>query len=290
MANKRIDYYPKGPKRDNAAKVDNAVNYKTSSYYNNETHHDKCFKDHSKDKTLKVEADTVGQCTNVPSDIEAITSGVVAKLPVVLAELRLQVNINSTIELPEFAYEIKNIKKKVKVTQCFLIRETGLLFIKGFVRKNIDYSTRVGSDSRSFHGDIRHLTVDVPFTCTTDVFFNGITPAPIIDNISREFTYFTKQELSGPNFGTKDKLLSSDLTEYNQISTEEFNELPYCELIRAEIIELDEALNPTGFDHKYMPFEERRFKKIEEKMVLYLTIKLLQNRQVAIPPILFDEC
>jgi hypothetical protein len=84
--------------------------------------------------------------------------------------------------------------------------------------------------------------------------------------------------------------LSSDLTEYNQISTEEFNELPYCELIRAEIIEFDEALDPTAeYDHKFMPFEEKRFRRIQEKMVLYLTVKLLQNRQVAIPPLFTTE-
>ena len=258
----RIDYYPKGPKKD-----------------------DTCVA-----KKVNVQADTVGQCFNVPTDIEAISSGVVARIPVVLAELRLQVNINSTIELPEYAYEIKNIKKKVKITQCILVRETGLLFIKGFVRKSIDYSTRTCSNYSSFHGDIRHFTVDVPFTCTTEVFFNGTGPAPVYDNTSREFTYHTQQDIKGASFGTKDKLQSTDNTEYNQISSEEFNQLPYCEIIRAEIVEFDEALNPTGFDHKYMPFEERKFKKIEEKMVLYLTLKLLQNRQVAIPPIKFDEC
>lgn len=272
----KFDYFPKGPKKDNFA--NNAVVENITK---------DCF---VKDNGSNVEADTIGQCVNTPTDIEAITSGVIAKLPVVLAELRLQVNINSTIELPEYAYEIKNIKKKVKVTQCFLIRETGLLFIKGFIRKNIDYSTRVRSNSHSFSGDLRHITVDVPFTCTTDVFFNGIGPAPIVDNTSREFTFFTKQDVKGPDFGTKDKLLSSDLTEFNQISTEEFNELPYCELIRAEIIEFDEALDPTGgYDHRYMPFEEKRFRRIQEKMVLYLTIKLLQNRQVAIPPLFAAE-
>ena len=238
-----------------------------------------------KEHAVVIKDETISSCVNVPTDIQAITSGVIAKIPVVLAELRLQININSIIELPEYAYEIKNIKKKIKVTQCLLIRDTGILFIKGFVRKNIDYSTRSGSSSRSFHGDIRHYTVDVPFTCTTEVTFNGFLPAPVIDNTSKEFEYFMQQDLSGPNFATKDKLLSSDTTEYNQISTEEFNELPYCELIRAEIVEFDEALNPTAFSHSHMPFEERKFKKIEEKMVLYLTLKLLQNRQVAIPAI-----
>ena len=95
-----------------------------------------------------------------------------------------------------------------------------------------------------------------------------------------------RQDVAGKDFGTKDKLLSSDLTEYNQVSTEFFNELPYCDLVSATIVELDEALNPTFPPFKEVPFEERMFERIEEKMVLDLTLKILQNRQVAIPPII----
>ena len=238
-----------------------------------------------KKNNVEVIGGTSDTCENVPTDIEAITAGVVAKIPVVLAELTMRVPINSFIELPEYAYEIKNIKKKVKVTQCLLIRDTGLLFIKGFIRKNIDYSTRKYSNREGFSGDIRHTTVDVPFSCSTEVGFNGTLPAEVIYNTAREFEFFMQENLTGPGFATKDKLLSSDTTEYNQISTEYFNELPYCELIRAEIVEYDEALNPHTPTDITVPFEEKRFKKLEEKMVLYLTLKILQKRQVAIPPI-----
>lgn len=238
------------------------------------------------DAKVSVVGGTVDTCLSTPTNIAAITSGVVAKIPVVLAELTLRVNINSIIKLPEFAYEIKDIKKKVKVTQCFLVPQTGMLFIKGFIRKNIQYATRVGSTLQSFYGDIRHFTADIPFTCTTDVTFNGIPPAPIVNSTSNEFVYNMRQDVAGKDFGTKDKLLSSDLTEYNQVSTEFFNELPYCDLVSATIVELDEALNPTFPPFKEVPFEERMFERIEEKMVLDLTLKILQNRQVAIPPII----
>lgn len=247
----------------------------------------KCTKKHTlgRDAKVSVEGGTMDSCVNTPVDIQAITSGVVAKIPVVLAELTLRVNINSIIKLPEFAYEIKDIKKRVKVTQCFLVRETGMVFIKGFIRKNIQYATRIGSTNKSLYGDIKHFTADIPFTCTTDVIFNGIPPAPVVDSTSNEFVYSMKQDLMGKNFGTKDKLLSSDLTEFNQVSTEFFNELPYCDLVSATIVELDEALNPTFPPYKEVPFEERRFERIEEKMVLDLTIKILQDRQVSIGPV-----
>ena len=41
----------------------------------------------------------------------------------------------------------------------------------------------------------------------------------------------------------KDELLSDDLSQFNQQSTEYFNELPYCELVKAKIIEIDQSLN-----------------------------------------------
>jgi len=239
-----------------------------------------------KESNVSVVGGTVDTCSSIPTNIEAITSGVVAKIPVVLAELTLRVNINSIVKLPEFAYEIKDVKKKVKVTQCFLLRDTGMLFIKGFIRKNIQYTTRIGSTNKSLYGDIRHFTADIPFSCTTDVTFNGIQPAPIVNNTSSEFVYSMKQDLMGKDFGTKDKLLSSDTTEYNQISTEYFNELPYCDIIRAQIVEFDEALHPTFPPYKEVPFEERMFDRIEEKMVLDLTLKVLQKRQVAIGPVI----
>ena len=130
------------------------------------------------------------------------------KVPAVLAELTIQFNVNSTISLPEPAIEIKNIKKRLKITQCILLQNTNMLFIKGFVRKNIDYSTRKCSTDEGICGDIRHCTMDVPFNCTTAVIFNGLDPIDPIPTTSTEFEYFSKKDLKGPGFAEKDDLLS----------------------------------------------------------------------------------
>ncbi|MGF7058841.1 CsxC family protein [Brassicibacter mesophilus] len=227
---------------------------------------------------------TLETCVNEKVDISGLSSGVVAKIPVVLAELTLQINVDSIIDLPEYAYEIKDIKKHLKVTQCLLIQNTNMLFIKGFVRKNIQYATRSCSNEKGFCGDIKHCTIDVPFRCTTPITFNGIAPAPIVNRTSSEFEYLREQNVFGPEFAEKDKLLSGDLSEFNQVSTEYFNELPFCELISSKIVEFDEFLNPTRPKGVTVPFEEKQFRKIEEKMVIFLTLKLLQKRQVAVPP------
>ncbi|MDD4169676.1 MAG: hypothetical protein PHD36_05380 [Desulfotomaculaceae bacterium] len=224
---------------------------------------------------------TEAECTNMPVGPVPITTGAVAKVPVVLAELTVQVNVDSTITLPEPAYEVKQIKKKLKLTQCILAQNTNKLFLKGFVRKNIDYSTREGSNHEGFCGDIRHCTVDVPWSCVTPIVYNVTPPAPAISNVTEEFQYLRKGEL-GPEFAEKDFLASGDFSEFNQVSTEYFNELPFCELISATITEFDEFLcrkRPHGVK---VPFEEFEFRMIEEKMVIDLTLKVLQKRQVAI--------
>ncbi|ABO49922.1 hypothetical protein Dred_1392 [Desulforamulus reducens MI-1] len=245
---------------------------------------------HQKDACVDVTDGNIQSCTNTQLGVMGI-SDVVVKIPVVLAEFQVQVNINSIITLPEKALEIKEVKKRVKLTQCLLIQEPGIvsnpgdLFIKGFVRKNIAYATRNCSNEEGVCGDIRHCTVDVPFSCVTKVIFNGIMPLPPVANTVSEFEYFRTQNLSGPGFADKDQLLSGDLSEFNQVSQEFYNELPFCELICSKIIEFDEFLNRKRPCDINLPFEEREFSQIEEKMVLYLTIKLLQNHQVYIPPV-----
>lgn len=229
------------------------------------------------------------ECASVTVPIIGLATGATVKIPVVLAELTLQVNINSTITLPEPALDVKNIKKRVKVTQCLLIQDPmtpagpTTLSIKGFIRKNIDYSTRLCFNMEGVCGDIRHCTVDVPFSCMAPVIFNGATPASILLNTADEFEFFRSQPLSGPGFAEKDRLLSGDLSEFNQVSQEFFNELPFCELISARIVEFDEFLNRRRPKTANFPFEEKEFRQIEEKLVLFLTLKILQNQQVSIP-------
>lgn len=245
----------------------------------------------AKGECVNVKANTLTECVNIPSPIEAITTGAVLKAPVVLAELTIQINVDSIVNLPEPALEIKNIKKNLKITQCLLLQDTNMLFIKGFIRKNIDYSTKGWcSNQTGFCGDIRHCTVDVPFNCSTPVTFNGTSPLPPIPGFSEEFKFFKSQDVKGADFSEKSKLLSNDLTEFNQFSNEFFNELPFCELIQSRIVEYDEFLNPLPAAVDKAPFEEKEFHRFEEKMVIYVTVKILQNRQVAVPPLLPTDC
>ncbi|MCL6639721.1 MAG: hypothetical protein K6T80_08625 [Firmicutes bacterium] len=232
---------------------------------------------------VNVSGGTQPDCVSTTAPINYIRGPVTVKIPVVLAELTVQVNLNSMITLPEPALEIKRIKKRLKVTQCLLLQDTNVLFLKGFVRKNIEYATSSCSNAEGVCGDIHHCTVDVPFSCSTPVTFNGATPATLNLNTREEFEFFRTQDLSDREFAEKDFLLSGDMSEFNQISQEYFNELPFCELISARIVEYDELINRIRPVHTKLPFEEKEFKQIEEKMVLFITLKILQNQQVMVP-------
>jgi hypothetical protein len=213
-----------------------------------------------------------------------------------LAEPTLQIDVDTVITLPEPAIEIKRIQKRLKLTQSTLIQDTNKLFVKGFVRKNIEYATAVSSTSSQVNGAIKHATVDVPFSTIAEITFDRF-PAELQFNSVQNFE-FNKTEHLPPEYPEKDRLYSGDLSEFNQINTEYFNELPYIELVSSRFIEYDEYLNrkplDDGIDHhsgkkygkkctgaaKDFPWEEKKFKVIEEKLVIFLTFKILQKQQV----------
>lgn len=231
---------------------------------------------------VEVDARNLGDCPNTPRTPLGRRGPLIAKIPVTLAELNVRFFVNARIDLPEPALEVKDIKKSLKITQCMLLQNTNILFIKGFVRKNIDYSTRTCSNLEGVCGEIHHCTIDVPFECTTPVTFTT-SPNEVLFNNRDEFGYMKKEELPRETFAEKDQLVSRDFSEFNQESTEYFNELPFCDLIYSNIVEFDEFINrrrPANID---LPFEERLFTQIEEKMVIKLRLRVLQNQQVYIP-------
>ncbi|WP_342045872.1 CsxC family protein [Bacillus sp. OTU530] len=220
---------------------------------------------------------------NVEPDI---TEGnVFAKIPVVIGETKVQIDVDTIINFPEPVLEIKAIKKNLKIVQCRLLTPTNKLFIKGFVRKNIQYATPTAATSNSVLSNIRSLTIDIPFTGVTAIDFLN-NPKFQTNPDTKNFTFFTESQLP-KGFSPKEHLLSGDLSQFDQLSGEHFNELPFCELIESRFIEFDEALdrqmgrvlNARG-EVLHSPFEEGTFTRVEEKMVIELTVKVLQNQQV----------
>jgi hypothetical protein len=228
----------------------------------------------------------VPRSKNTPRQPHAIKKAIV-KVPVVLGEATVQIDMSAKIHFPEPVLEIKAVKKNLKLTQCRLLLPTNKLFIKGFVRKNIQYAAPRNSFRHGVVSTIRSLTVDVPFETVTEIDF--ITPPQFnLNPDRREFTYFTKNDLPS-GFSKKEHLLSGDFSQFDQISGEVFNELPYCELLSSNFIEYDEALDrdmgkvyEESGQRMGAPFEEGTFRVIEEKMIVELTFKVLQKQQVEV--------
>ena len=217
---------------------------------------------------------------------------IVTKVPVVLAELTLQVNVDATITFPEAVLEIKDIKKTIKLTQCRLLLPSNKLFVKGFVRKNIQYASPCKeieeTSNSSIASDLHSYTVDIPFQCVTEIkHFLSMPVMPEVNN-RQEFDFFISKPLPS-GYPEKDELLTHDLSQFHQESHQYYNEIPYCELVSSKIIEWDEAIDRCPLPHSG-PIGEGYFRTIEEKMVIDICVKVLQNQQIRVTSTTNDDC
>lgn len=256
----------------------------------------------SDNKGLKIENEMgcsrQESCATVATIIESLTEqsnvapavpvgSALVKLPVVLAETNITIPVEATITLDQAVREIKRIKKNVFLTQSRLIPfsatpatpGTGVLFIAGFVRKNIEYATQtcITPGTANFCGNIGQCTVEVPFNFTTRVTF--ITPPIFTENTTpSELEYFTDQLQSCDTCA--DPVLGRNPCDQSFSFTEVFNEKPFVELIDAAVTEVDIHTNPTTSCE--LPTEQL-FSTLTEKLVVNLTLKVLQRQQVIVP-------
>ncbi|OLO35873.1 hypothetical protein BTR23_16120 [Alkalihalophilus pseudofirmus] len=197
-----------------------------------------------------------------------------AKVPIVIAEEWVQVDVESVERLPKAAREIKRIRKNVHLTQCKLVQSQfaqpynnnnndntfspGVLklFLAGFVRKNIEYVP-------SCSGAVEHHTVDVPFHCVVRLEDAG--------------AFIDDQQLSVKNgvhelvFNDK-KGMGMDPKVQGFATYEFFNNMPFCQLEFAGVTELDIAEDwKPGCNV---------FRTVREKMIVEMHLKVLQVQQV----------
>lgn len=231
-----------------------------------------------------VDSEILSLCPNTELPVTAAQRKVVIKTPVVLAEPRITISMVSSLKLEEPALEIKRIRKNVYLTQCKLIPNSGgedtnygVIFIEGFIKKNIEYATAECKDEGVVSGKIKHTTVKVPFKCTTRVKF---TTQPIFTNNTPQNEIEIVQSTFNLCDPCGESIFGINPCEQSSRFTEFFNEKVFCELVDTEILESDILQKPTGSCCN-SPIEQS-FQNITEKVVLNVTIKLLQNQQVLI--------
>lgn len=206
--------------------------------------------------------------------------GTHVKIPVVLAEVLVQIPMHSIIKFDHPVLEIKQIKKNVKVTQCRLLQPShgahAKLFISGFVRKNIQYASPMDVVDGEINSRILSTTVEIPFEKVAIV--NKLLTSPVGPkyNIRRESEVLSHK---------KDCCDKVDFNEFHQQSIEFFNDDIFCDPIKAEIVEIDEPLDAKPLQKLFhgCHMDESVFTKVEEKMILDLTIKVLQKQQIKFP-------
>lgn len=210
---------------------------------------------------------------------------VVVKIPVVLAETNITIPVEATITLDQRAIEIKRIKKNVFLTQSRLMpfsqdgrKGTGILFVGGFIRKNIEFATQTchTSGTGNICGDIRQCTVHIPFNFTTRITF--LRPPIFHESTTPSELEFFTNTLQGCDV-CADPVIGRNPCDQNFSFTEFFNEKPFVELVKANITEID--IHGDTTPNCKNP-EEQMFKKITEKIIVNLTLKVLQNQQVKV--------
>ena len=214
---------------------------------------------------------------------------VYVKLPVLLAETNITIPVEATITLDRSVREIKRIKKNVFVTQSRLMPNfpttppttptSAILFIEGFIRKNIEYATQdcSAAGGTNFCGDIRHCTVEVPYSFTTVIDVLRATPIFTPNTNPLEIEFFTDKLRSCDTCA--EPVLGRNPCDQGFQFTEYFNEKPFVELVNAVVTEVDIHTNPVV---NCAAPTEQTFTQLTEKIVVNLTLKVLQKQQVRI--------
>ncbi|MRX73811.1 hypothetical protein GJU40_16840 [Bacillus lacus] len=190
----------------------------------------------------------------------------VADIPVVLAEVILEADVEADIDLPSAAREIKSIRKNVYLKQAKAVPSVAFgivkLFITGVVHKNIQYVEECS-------GYVKDYSVEVEFQCNQQVpLYNFAQNQSSQKNSVAEYRYLDK------------KGHGADHSKFGSFHYEFFNEPIEVKLVGAYINELDLAKDYDKHGH---------FHSITEKMEVVLFLKLLQVQQVNLRRRFFEK-
>ncbi|CAB1244910.1 conserved hypothetical protein [Clostridiaceae bacterium BL-3] len=221
-------------------------------------------------------------CENIPYISKAIKGPVTIKVPVVLAECKVIITVQSSLKLQDTVSEIKDIGKNVylnqfKFTPSFESHKynTGIVFIDGFIKKNIEYISK-----EQVKGEIlKYSSAKIPFKCATKIPLK--TPPKFTPTPSQNKIDISETDVKICGISEKDSI-AQNAHEQNFKLIQPFNESVFCQLINSEIVETDILEHPKNQDRKSSLNKDSH--KITEKVVLLLTIKLLQNQYVEISP------
>lgn len=185
---------------------------------------------------------------------------IAVKLPVIITEVAININIQNTIKFTRNVSNLISIKRKVILRQCKLIAETNKLFFNGIVIKSIEYNEETFHSSDNSKGRVKNLTINIPFQCVTRIQY--INKPQMGENSKEESKVF--------------KMVNGEQTFVD--SYREIDEI-YCELVKVNFNELNiNDCNDAFVTERHI----HTFRKLKQKMVMKLTVRLLQKQIIFI--------
>ena len=167
--------------------------------------------------SLPLSSKIIAQCNSETLKSNVNIGLFTVRIPIVLAEARIHINIENKLCFSKPASSIKNIRRKITLTECTLLPQISKLFLCGVVKKSIEYTEACFSNNKIPEGNIKNLTVSFPFDFVTEI------------------QYMFKPEI----FEAKNDILKSN--EGGEIFTEtipEFTDIR-CQLVHADFEEIN---------------------------------------------------
>ncbi|WP_394584033.1 hypothetical protein LG291_12305 [Cytobacillus firmus] len=180
----------------------------------------------------------------------------------VIGQVPIQALTESEIHLPDYASDIKVIRKNIFLTQCEAVPfrpATGTttnivkVFVEGYIHKNIQYV-------EDCDGYVKDYMVNVPFKCYTRVTLPAAIPVPALSSKNSDNREI--RELAKDGMGADRCTFGSNTFEF-------LNEPIHCKLVSWNLTEANFLKN---FD------KWGRFNKLTEKDDINLVLRLTQTQ------------
>ncbi|MFL0252677.1 hypothetical protein ACJDT4_19875 [Clostridium neuense] len=185
---------------------------------------------------------------------------IAVRLPVVIAETTININLENTINFTRDVISIIDIRRKAIIKRCKLISQINRLFLDGVVVKSIEYSEETKHNSSRLEGKAKNLTIKIPFECAVGIEY---IHAPI-----------TCEE-----FYEGDKIIRMSENEKSFVDRQQEIDDIYCELVSTEFKELNVK------DKIKLINEAKKmstFKQIKQSMSMDIKVRLLQKQIIFI--------
>lgn len=209
----------------------------------------------SNKKDTKIESKTIAEVQSESIMPSGRYGPLVARIPVIISQSKVHVNVNSEICLDHKVIDIRNCTRSVFLTRCSLInmgdKRHGKVHLSGFINENIEYTTSQSVEG-NFQSELYFKTIKIPF------------------EFAAKIDYCTR-----PIFPTPNRFISVSLSSFPNQSASKENFL--CQLDESDICEADIIRKNVSTK------DLSTFDTLKECLVLSITFTILQWQQVSIP-------